>query len=269
MKLILYILALVSIVGAAAFSMMNIEKHDKQLADTKAKLFEVRAKMKQVSVKEGELQDEIVLRTDAKEQNFALDADKALRERDVRDNNKLSADFDSDLEELVGEKDKYNAAIAEIEKELAGEKVPLEKVEEFVTGLENTKKDLNKTNIGLQEEVSVFSDAVKQNNAVLSDFKDAQLRRRKNLGANNVSSLITAVDNEWGFVVLKPHADSMIRRESKLLVIRGNRHIGRLTINAIEVEAGRVLADIDYSSLAPGMRIRPGDRVIMSKSLTQ
>ena len=77
------------------------------------------------------------------------------------------------------------------------------------------------------------------------------------------------MDNEWGFVVLKPHADSMIRRESKLLVIRGNRHIGRLTINAIEVEAGRVLADIDYSSLAPGMRIRPGDRVIMSKSLTQ
>ncbi len=204
MKLILYILALVSIVGAAAFSMMNIEKHEKQLADTKAKLIEVRAEMKKVSVKEGELQNEIVLRTDAKEKNFALDADKALRERDVRDNNKLSADFDSVLAEFVAERDKHNGAIAGIEKELAGEKVPPEKVEEYVAGLENTKKDLNNTNVGLQEEVSVFSDAVKQNIAVLSGFQEAQLKRRKNLGANNVSSLITAVDNEWGFVVVKP-----------------------------------------------------------------
>ncbi len=120
-----------------------------------------------------------------------------------------------------------------------------------------------------QDEIGIFSDSVKRNNAVLADFKEAQLKRRKSLNANKVSSLITAVDNEWGFVVVKPHSDAMIKQESKLLVIRGNKHIGRLTINAIEVEAGRVLANIDYSSMAPGMRIRPGDRVILSKANTQ
>ncbi len=269
MKLILYILALVSICGAAALSMMNIEKHEEQLALTKAELIKVINKKKQVSTKEGELQDEETLRTQAKNQNNDLLADKDIKENDVKDNNKLSASFDDDLEELVGKKDKINAALAEIEKELKGEKVPLDKVEEFVTNLENTKKDLNKTNIALQEEVSIFSDAVKRNKGILTDFKESQLKRRKSLNANKVSSLITAVDNEWGFVVVKPHADAMIKQESNLLVIRGKRHIGRLTINAIEVEAGRVLANIDYSSMAPGMRIRPGDRVILSKANTQ
>ena len=46
-------------------------------------------------------------------------------------------------------------------------------------------------------------------------------------------------------------------------------HIGRLNINAIEGDAGRVLANIDFSSIVSGMRIRPGDRVILSEPLTQ
>jgi chromosome segregation ATPase len=260
---------LVSIVGAAVFSKMNIEKHETQLAQTNTLKAKVKGKKQEVATKEGELQDEEALRTEAKDTNNSLLAEKDLRENDVKDNKKLSASFDDDLEELVGKKDEIQKAIAEIEKELKGEKVPLEQVEEYVTGLENKKKDLNKTNIALQEEISIFTEAVRQNRSTLSDFKDAQLKRRKNLNANGASSLITAVDNEWGFVVVKPHADSMIKQDSKLLVIRGNRHIGRLSINAIEEEAGRVLANIDYSSIAPGMRIRPGDRVILSKPLTQ
>jgi len=269
MKLILYIVALVSIAAAAGFSMMNIGKHEEQLALTKTEEGKVRTKKVQVSAKEGELQDEEGLRAEAKELNNSLIADKGIKENDVKDNNKLSASFDDDLEELVGKKDEVQRAMDEIKKALEGESIPLDKVEAFVTGLEKDKKDLNKTNIGLQEEISVFSEAVKQNTAVLSDFKEAQIKRRKNLAANKVSSLITAVDNEWGFVVVKPHADAIIKPESKLVVIRGNKHIGRLTINAIEAEAGRILANIDYSSLASGMRICPGDRVILSQSLTQ
>ncbi len=269
MKLILYILALVSIGGAAALSMMNIEKHEEQLSLTNTKAAEVKSKRLQVTKKEKELQSEEDLRAEAKKQNNGLIADKDIKDTEVKDNQKLSASFDDDLEELVAKKDEVQKAIAEIEKELEGEKVALDEVEQYVTDLENKKKDLNKTNVALQEEVSIFSGAVKQNKSVLSDFRDAQTKRRKNLAANRVSSLITAVDNEWGFVVVKPHSDAIIKQESKLVVIRGNKHIGRLTINAIEGEGGRVLANIDYSSLAPGMRIRPGDRVMLSKSLTK
>lgn len=269
MKLILYILALVSIGAAAFFSMQNIEKHEEQLALTKAEFNKVKIKEREIAAKEVELQTEEKLRQEASDTKNSLIADKDIKETDFRDNTKLSASYDDELEELVGKKDQITAALAEIEKELEGEKVPLDQVEEFVTSLEDKKKELNKTNVALQEEVGVFNEAVNKNQATLEDFKQAQLKRRTNLNANGISSLITAVDDEWGFVVIKPHADSLIKQDSKLLVIRGNRHIGRLSINAIEQEAGRVLANIDYSSIAPGMRIRPGDRVILSKPLTQ
>lgn len=269
MKLILYILAIVSIGGAAYFSMQNIEKHEDQLAKTKKKHIDFKNKQIDVAKKEQQFRDEDALRQTESDTKNSLIADKGIKDTDLKQNIKLSASFDEDLAELVAKKDQINQTLAEIKKELEGEAVELDGVEEFVTGLEDKKKDLNKTNVALQEEIVVFTESVNRNQATLADFKQAQLKRRKNLNSNGVSSLITAVDNEWGFVVVKPHADSLIKQDSKLLVIRGNRHIGRLTINAIEKEAGRVLANIDYSSIAPGMRIIPGDRVILSKPLTQ
>lgn len=269
MKLILYIIALVAIAGAAGYSMTNIEKHEQQLADTKAKQLQVKKKKKQVSDKEEELKTEQAAREVAKKSENRLTADKGLKEKDVRDESKLSASYDDDLADLVGQKDEVQKALDQIKEAFKGENIPLDQVESFVTDLENKKKDLNKDNVVLEQEVSVFSSAVEENNAILNDFMLSQLKRRKNLDSNRVSSLITAVDSEWGFVVVKPHADAVINQDSKLVVIRGSKHIGRLTINAIEQEAGRVLANIDYSSLASGMRIRPGDRVILSKPLTQ
>jgi len=269
MKLILYIVALVAIAGAAVFSMLNIGKHEEQLALTKTEEGKVRTMKNRVSDKEADLQDEVALRKEAQAQNHDLIASKELKQKDVRDNRKQSASYDDELEGLVGQKDEIQKALDEIKKALNGENIPLDEVEEYVVGLENENKDLNTQNVALQEEVSIFSSAVESNKNVLSDFKEAQLKRRKNLASNKVSSLITAVDQEWGFVVVKPHADSIITEDSKLVVIRGSKHIGRLTINAIESDAGRVLANIDYSSIASGMRIRPGDRVILSEPLTK
>jgi len=208
MKLVVYIIALLAIIGAAALSMLNINDHQEQLA------------------------------------------------------------LDGDLEELLTKKEEINQAILEIERELVDINVPPSEIAGFVTDLENQKIDLNKRNVALNEEVAIFKGSVESNKSVIGDFKDAQIKRRKNLNANKVSSLITAVDNEWGFVVVKPHEGAQIRPESKLVVIRGNKHIGRLNINAIEGE-GRVLANIDYRSLVPGMKIRPGDRVILNEPLTQ
>ncbi len=269
MKLILYILALVAIGGAAGLSKMNIDKHQEQLDLTKAKEAEVSRKKRDLVSKVTEFTDEASLSAEAKSQYNGLIADKDIREKDVRDNNKLSASLDEGLEELVVEKDKINAAMEALKKGFEGEDIQLDGVAEAVTNLEDEKKELFKNNTAIQEEVGIFDSAVKANQGVLADFRAAQEKRRKNLAANKVSSLITAVDNEWGFVVVKPHSDAIIKQESKLVVIRGNKHIGRLTINAIEDEGARVLANIDYKSIASGMRIRPGDRVILSKPITK
>ena len=267
MKLVLYIIALVSIIGAAAFSSKNIGAHKEQLSATKDEEKKVIAKKVDVEDRELELKAEEDLRAeqeDLKNQNIAT---KELKENEERTQKRLSSGFDEELKELLTEKERINQVIIGIERELEGINVPLEEIEGFVTALENEKQDLENTNTALTQEVAIFKGSVEGNKSVIEDFKNAQIKRRNNLSANKVSSLITAVDNEWGFVVVKPHVGSLIKPESKLVVIRGNKHIGRLTINAIE--GGRILANIDYSSLVPGMRIRPGDRVILSQPVTQ
>ncbi len=269
MKLIVYIIALVAICGAAFMSNQNISNHKEQLTATKDEKNKVIAKKKEVSNKHEERAMEEGLRDEEKERNRELIATEDLKKQDERAEKRLSASFDAKLEELLGEKERINQVIAEIGRELEGVNVPLEEVESFVTKLEDTKKDLNKTNLALAEEADEFTRFVAKNKAALTDFEVAQEKRRANLNANKVSSLITAVDNEWGFVVVKPHEGAMIKPSSKLVVVRGSKHIGRLNINAIEDEAGRVLANIDYSSLVKGMKIRPGDRVILSEPLTR
>jgi len=268
MKLVLYIIALVAIIGAAAVSMLNIDKHQEQLDLTKAENTKLISKKVDVEDRDEERITEEGLR-DAqltlKDENTTK---KELRQKDERDQQKLSANLKAQVEDLLKEKADINATIEGVKQALGGLGVPIEEIAGVVEERENEKKDLENANTALGEQVAIFKGSVEGNKTVISDFKNAQIKRRNNLNANKVSSLITAVDNEWGFVVVKPHEGSLIKPESKLIVIRGNKHIGRLSINAIEGE-GRVLANIDYSSLVRGMKIRPGDRVILSEPVTQ
>ena len=269
MKLVVYIIAILAIAGAAFLSKQNITSHEEQLTKTKEQNKKVIAKRVDVEDEDNERIAEVKLRDEQENINIENVETKRIRETDVKNETKLSGSFDDELETLLTEKERINQVIVEIERELQGINVPLEEIESFVTSKEDEKKSLTKRDIALKEEVAIFKGSVEANKSVIENFKASQIKRRNNLNANRISSLITAVDSEWGFVVVKPHEGAIIKPESKLVVIRGNKHIGRLTINAIENEAGRVLANIDYSSLVRGMRIRPGDRVILSEPITQ
>jgi hypothetical protein len=51
-----------------------------------------------------------------------------------------------------------------------------------------------------------------------------------------------------------------------LIVKRGADFIGKVNINAIEGK--RIIADIDYRSMKPGMVVQAGDSVILAKPVT-
>jgi len=101
-------------------------------------------------------------------------------------------------------------------------------------------------------------------NADLVGLNKRESDRVKSLRQNGLSSIITAVNSSWGFVIIKPHPNAIIDTDSNLIIVRGTQHIGRLNINA--VEANRVIADIDLDSLVSGARVRAGDRVILAKA---
>ena len=266
MKVIVYIVALLTLVAAGFFVQQNIELHQKQL-DLTTQIEKDNANIKaEIKGIVDDLRDAIALKAKRTTEKNDRDGDLEVKEQNRKGLVNQSAGFDTKLSSLRDEQAEIEAVQKRIQELVEKANVPIDQIGEFIEGLEEEKKQLNKQHGDLLGEVERYTGDVALNNGKIDDFNSAQTKRRKNLKANGVSSLITSVDNDWGFVVVKPHADAGIDVNSKLIVVRGDKHVGRLNINAIE--DGRILANIDYSSLVAGMRIRAGDRVILSKVRT-
>jgi hypothetical protein len=87
--------------------------------------------------------------------------------------------------------------------------------------------------------------------------------RKKAFDRNSLNARIVAVNSDWGFVVVDAGQSRGISEATKLLVIRGSQTVGKLSIVAVQGE--RTVANIIPDTLAAGMSIAPGDRVILEK----
>jgi uncharacterized phage infection (PIP) family protein YhgE len=85
--------------------------------------------------------------------------------------------------------------------------------------------------------------------------------RKKSFDRNGMSARVVAVNRDWGFVVIDAGENRGISEASKLLVTRGQQTVGKLAI--VSVQGRRTVANILPNTLAPGMEIAPGDRVIL------
>lgn len=87
--------------------------------------------------------------------------------------------------------------------------------------------------------------------------------RDRRIARNAMEARVTAVDNDWGFLVIGAGSNSGFTPQTSLLIMRDGRRIGRVTPTS--VEATQTIADIDPKTITPGVRIQPGDRVILAK----
>ncbi len=87
--------------------------------------------------------------------------------------------------------------------------------------------------------------------------------RTERLARNATEARVTAVNHDWGFLVIGAGTNSGFNPQTSLLVTRDGRLIGRVTPSS--VEATQTIAEIDPTTLAPGVRIQSGDRVILAK----
>ena len=267
MKTILYIIALVAMAVAGFFAYSNIEPHQEQLTLTtelERNNVQIRSQIKGVNGKISAQKKEKIAEQENKD---TLEGEIELAVEKTRKLAQQSEELNGSLDGLKEEKANIDRLKLAVEEAAGGVGKSIAEIPEYFEEIEDKKKQLNKTQNSLLQEVErVANDVNSKKNEVLA-LNSAAQQRRKNLKANGVSSLITSVDNDWGFVIVKPHSDAIINQDSQLIVVRGDRHVGRLSINAIE--SGRVLANIDYNSLVSGMRIRPGDKVILGKVVTR
>ncbi|MDB6074668.1 MAG: hypothetical protein JWO89_2308 [Verrucomicrobiaceae bacterium] len=108
------------------------------------------------------------------------------------------------------------------------------------------------------------ADAEKKNTdaeKALEDISSKIETRKKSFERNSMSFKVLAVNNDWGFVVINGGDKEGITPDTKLLVIRGTRTVGKLSILA--VQGDKTIANVMTESLAPGITPAPGDKVIL------
>ena len=264
MKTPLFVVACAGIAAAGIFSYQNIKTHQAELDSTDDK----KDKIINVDVSIDSMQKDYDSEKELKKKaEDGLNA--TLAEIEIKDRQKLTLkstlqDLDNKVATQQEKIEDVEALINKIKVAFQGQNVALENIPAFVEKLDEELKGLEKKSeelaIALEETQKQFD----ASNADLIGLNKRESERIKSLRQNSLSSLITAVNSSWGFVIIKPHPNTDINVDSNLIIVRGAQHIGRLHINA--VEANRVIADIDYDSLVSGARVRAGDRVILAKA---
>ena len=265
MKFLFPILSIVVCLGAAYFTWTASEKFTavqaarfqamdtNKLVTAKADAADVNIKKEQVLLEESRnalaLATQSVLALESDSTALKKDADKI--ESELQAQTAESAQLEVALKEVsqifadIGEDidiDNLAAKIVEIEEDLKTKKI---KVDELATLIEGAKTSLaNK-----QKEVDTLT--------------TRKVTRNKRIESNALEARVTAVNQEWGFLVIGAGANSGFTPQTTLLVTRDGRLIGR--VNPSAIEPTQTIAEIDLKSLAAGVRIQPGDRVLLAQ----
>jgi hypothetical protein len=172
-----------------------------------------------------------------------VDANLATQQAEFAELEKAIVEVQNQLKELDGNItiDNLGDEIVKIEESAKTKKA---RSEELLTLIEGAQKKISTS----KAEAERLTTKVVESNVRIS--------------RNAMEAVVTAVNQDWGFLVIGAGSNSGFTPQTSLLVKRDGKLIGRVRPTAIE--ATQTIADIDLDSLAPGVRIQPGDRVILA-----
>ncbi len=265
MKAILYVVAILAIGGAAFFTL----EHTKKFEELQATRLQTIKTNKDVTANadatESDLKKESAVLATAEQRREELNQSiTILRSTGATLQNELS-ELDNTLkaqDDEFAELDKTMKEVGEILKGL-GADITLENLPEKIQQIETDKKD----KIAKLEELETLVEAAEKLLAKNKDELDRLVKRKVDrdarIGRNSMESVVSAVNQDWGFLVIGAGSNSGFTPQTSLIVERDGRFIGRVRPSAIEPT--QTIAEIDFNSLAAGVRLQPGDRVILAK----
>lgn len=264
MKTVLHIIAVLVLLAAGFFGYQLKTKYEAQLDSTAGLVQKNTQISKVIDDTKGEKGAAEKVRADALAVRDGTTADLELAVAKSGELKSSLAKIDQRMDEAQAELDKVIELKAELEKTLPGitiaelpaeierlktEKITKEKrIEEL--DLLNTKiaNDIEKKQADLTREQGVLTDS------------------RKRVSDNKFQGTITAVNSEWGFVVIGSGENAGLTGSSKLLIKRGGRLIGKLTIS--NLQSNQAIADVVPDSVSIGARIQIGDQVILQNTVS-
>jgi predicted nucleic acid-binding Zn-ribbon protein len=116
---------------------------------------------------------------------------------------------------------------------------------------------------GLEESIANEEKRLADKRAEIDRYNGRIQARDLRIAQNEIEARVTAVNHDWGFLVIGAGSNSGFMPDTRLLIKREGRLIGTVKPSAIELT--QTIADIDFDSLSSGVRFQPGDEVIIAK----
>lgn len=265
MKAILYIIAIVAACGAAFLSF----NHSNKFKALEAKRVEVRESIKVTTAdadgKDAEIKKEKALLAASNEKKDLLEQSvsslKSTGSALSNDLSKLKDDLKAQDEEFA----QLNKALVEVNEILSGlgGGVTLETLPEKIQQIEDDKKAKQTKLEELEVLVTGAEKSLAASRAEMDRLTKRLVERSSRISRNAMEAVVTAVNQDWGFLVIGAGSNSGFTPQTALLVERDGRMIGQVKPSSIEPT--QTIAEIDLESLASGVRLQPGDRVILAK----
>lgn len=265
MKAILYVIAILVAGGAAYFTL----EHSRKFGDLQKVRLETIKTNKEVSanadVKEKELKDakaELVTsetkREEVTQSISALKSSGSTLERDVAELDNTLKGQDEEFAVLEKALQEVNTILKDL-----GEDITLDNLSEKIEQIDNDRKGRIAKVEELETLVGAAEKLLASNRAEVDRLVKRKIERGARIGRNSMESVITAVNQDWGFLVIGAGSNSGFTPQTPLIVQRDGRLIGRVQPSSIEPT--QTIAEIDFKSLATGVRLQPGDRVMLAK----
>ncbi len=131
-----------------------------------------------------------------------------------------------------------------------------EKVTEFIQANEELERQI------AQEDARIAALGAESERLLklIADGKKLNQDRQARISPPDLSCSVLTSDPQWDYVILDAGVDKGIVIGSRLSVMRGEKKVCELNVTL--VESNRSSCDVVYSTLQPGDRVRPGDKVI-------
>lgn len=262
MNNIFYILAVIA-VGAAAFTGWQIKDKTNTQIEVRD---EVAKTNKKLTKNINDKTDERVAATEAKDASLS-EKDEVVAKLDVAKSNfqGFERTIESEEDRLAVENkraadvDKVVAAFIE---QIGDPNIQLEEIPGIVEEKKEKKKALDRELAELENIRGSLEITVKNTAEEITRVTGKIAESKARIKGNNFAATVATVDNDWGFIVINAGEKSVLAVDSKLLLTRDGRMLGKVLVSSLE--ANQAIAELVPGSFVAGVRAQAGDVVILA-----
>lgn len=269
-KAILYVVAFLIVGGAIYFTLEHSRKFEALQTVRLDKIKRNTIVSADADATETELGKEKKILAESKQKRTELTESISALKSTGSGLQRAVAELDGTLKEQKTEFDQLAKTMEEVNKilkdfsaDMGGEEVTLDNLAEKMEAIGEDKKAREAKLEELGTLIGAAEKLLAKNRAELDRLVKRDVDRSARIGRNAMVSVVTAVDHDWGFIVIGAGSNSGFTPQTSLIVQRDGRIVGR--VNPSSIEPTQTIAEIDFKTLAPGARIQPGDRVILAQ----